>query len=81
MSRWIKTPSGSFRTRRNGYVAMILTGTNTFTGKGKYRHANIRPPLSSNAVAHIELSNYKTLRDLKADCVKVMDALRSDIPI
>ena len=72
---WFRTPSGMLRGRKKDYVALISTGPNTFTGSGTYRHANIRPPLTSNALDHIVLHIYRTIRDLKADCEKVIDAL------
>ena len=77
MSTWTKSPSGSLRMRSHGYVAMITTGPNTFTHGGNYRHANIRPPLTSNANEHIFLNNYKTIRDLKSDCETIMLALHN----
>lgn len=75
IKNWIKTPSGSYRTRYKGYVVLATRGRNTFTAAGKYWHANIRPPLTSNAHAHVQIENYKTLNELKADCGAIVDAL------
>ena len=78
MLDWFRRPSGQWATEGFGMVVIVTTGVNTYTKSGMYRHATIRPMNEAANAPHIRLCNYRTLRDIKADCEKVVEALNKE---